>query len=217
MRIAALIVAAGRGTRAGGRVPKQWQTLLDRRVIDWTLSAFKTHPQISQICAVLHPDDEDLLDDPTVLVAHGGATRDQSVLAGLKALASQAPDAVLIHDAARATISADIIDGVIEALKHNMGAAPAIPVTDALWIGRDGKVVGTQDRTHLFRAQTPQGFWFKEILDAHLNNTHPAADDVEVARRAQINVVITPGADTNIKITTPEDFERAEQILRTRK
>jgi 2-C-methyl-D-erythritol 4-phosphate cytidylyltransferase/2-C-methyl-D-erythritol 2,4-cyclodiphosphate synthase len=217
MRIAALIVAAGRGTRAGGPIPKQWQTLLHKRVIDWTIQAFQTHGRITHIAVVLHPDDMTRLDDPGLTIAQGGDTRDQSVKSGLMALAQSAPDYVLIHDAARASVTHDVIDGVIAGLATNDGAAPAIAVTDALWIGAHNVVVGTQDRTNLFRAQTPQGFHYAKILDAHSKNTAPAADDVEIARRANLRVAITQGCETNIKITTPDDFARVEDILRTRK
>ncbi|NBX42213.1 MAG: hypothetical protein EBR13_01815 [Rhodobacteraceae bacterium] len=124
-------------------------------------------------------------------------------------------DLVLIHDAARATVSKPVIDDVIDALATHDGAAPAIAVTDALWVGTDGRVTGTQDRTNLFRAQTPQGFKFDKIRNAHREQTAPAADDVEIARRANMTVAITQGCETNIKITLPQDFERAEAILRT--
>ena len=216
MRIAALIVAAGRGTRAGGDTPKQWQALHGKRVIDWTLEAFRSHPRITDIAVVVHPDDMDLLTDPDLIVTRGGETRDQSVKCGLDALAPQCPDLVLIHDAARATVPKPVIDDVIDALATHDGAAPAIAVTDALWVGTDGRVTGTQDRTNLFRAQTPQGFKFDKIRNAHREQTAPAADDVEIARRANMTVAITQGCETNIKITLPQDFERAEAILRTR-
>ena len=105
MTIAAIIVAAGRGTRAGSALPKQWHPLLGRRVIDWTLDAFRNHPDIDKICVVLHPDDIETADLNDVILTTGGATRDASVKNGLDALVSDAPGHVLIHDAARATIS----------------------------------------------------------------------------------------------------------------
>ena len=216
MTIAAIIVAAGRGTRAGSALPKQWHPLLGRRVIDWTLEAFHNHPDICEICVVLHPDDIETADLNDVILTTGGATRDASVKNGLDALASDAPDHVLIHDAARATISDTVISDVIRALSTQDAAAPALPVTDALWTGENGLVTGTRDRTGLFRAQTPQGFAFAKILNAHQRNTQPAADDVEIARRAGIDVAITQGCESNLKVTYPEDFERAEAILRSR-
>jgi 2-C-methyl-D-erythritol 4-phosphate cytidylyltransferase len=109
-----------------------------------------------------------------------------------------------------------VISDVIAALATHYAAAPALPVTDALWTGAQGVVTGTRDRTGLYRAQTPQGFAFAKILNAHQRNTQPAADDVEIARRAGIDVAITQGCESNLKVTYPEDFERAEAILRSR-
>ena len=216
MTIAAIIVAAGRGTRAGSALPKQWHPLLGRRVIDWTLEAFHNHPDICEICVVLHPDDIETADLNDVILTTGGATRDASVKNGLNALASDAPDHVLIHDAARATISDAVISDVIRALATHDAAAPALPITDALWTGENGLVTGTRDRSGLFRAQTPQGFAFNKILNAHQTNNEPAADDVEIARRAGMDVAITQGCESNLKVTYPEDFARAEAILRSR-
>jgi 2-C-methyl-D-erythritol 4-phosphate cytidylyltransferase len=189
---------------------------LGRRVIDWTLEAFHNHPDICEICVVLHPDDIETADLNDVILTTGGATRDASVKNGLNALASDAPDHVLIHDAARATISDTVISDVIRALSTQDAAAPALPVTDALWTGENGLVTGTRDRTGLFRAQTPQGFAYEKILNAHQANSAPAADDVEIARRAGMDVAITQGCESNLKVTYPEDFARAEVILRSR-
>ena len=216
MTIAAIIVAAGRGTRAGSALPKQWHPLLGRRVIDWTLDAFRNHPGIDKICVVLHPDDFETADLNDVILTTGGATRDASVKNGLDALVSDAPGHVLIHDAARATISDAVISDVIHALATHDAAAPALPVTDALWTGENGLVTGTRDRSGIFRAQTPQGFAFSKILNAHQTNSVPAADDVEIARRAGMDVAITQGCEGNLKVTYPEDFARAEAILRSR-
>jgi len=216
MTIAAIIVAAGRGTRAGSTLPKQWHPLLGRRVIDWTLDAFQHHPNIDKICVVLHPEDIETADLRDVLIAEGGSTRDASVKNGLDALAHDAPDHVLIHDAARATINDTVISDVIRALATHDASAPALPVTDALLTGENGLVTATHDRTGLFRAQTPQGFVFDKILYAHQANSEPAADDVEIARRAGMDVAITQGCESNLKVTYPEDFARAEAILRSR-
>lgn len=213
-KTAALIVAAGRGTRAGAGLPKQWRALAGKRVADWTLSRFRNHPGIDHVALVVHPDDAAHYDTLDVDVVFGGDTRDASVRNGLEALASKGFDNVLIHDVARATVPDHCITDVINALKNSTGAAPALPVTDALWRGQDGHVTGTQSREQLYRAQTPQGFKFTAILDAHRAQTTPAADDVEVARAAGLKVAIVPGSEDNLKITTPEDFTRAEKILR---
>ncbi|MGR3813094.1 MAG: bifunctional 2-C-methyl-D-erythritol 4-phosphate cytidylyltransferase/2-C-methyl-D-erythritol 2,4-cyclodiphosphate synthase [Cognatishimia activa] len=210
----ALIVAAGRGTRAGGALPKQWQPLAGRRVADWALKAFRNHPKVDESLLVVHPDDAQFYDSLDVKTVHGGATRDASVRAGLEALVGTGATHVLIHDVARATVPEHVITGVIDALKTSKAAAPALAVSDALWRGEDGQVSGTQNRAGLFRAQTPQGFDFETILAAHRSFDGQAADDVEVARAAGVNVTITEGDEANLKITTPGDFARAERILR---
>ena len=217
MSIAALIVAAGRGTRAGGNDPKQWQMLAGKRVIDHTLNAFKRHRNIDTILVVLHPEDQNRLTDPTIKTALGGATRNQSVYNGLRALRAAAPKQVLIHDVARPLISAKCITDVIQALQTHSGAAPALPITDALWRGQDGLVDETVARENLFRAQTPQGFDFESILQAHQQACGAAADDVEVAMQAGLGVKIISGHEENIKITIPEDFERASKIMKDRR
>ncbi|MDP2520172.1 bifunctional 2-C-methyl-D-erythritol 4-phosphate cytidylyltransferase/2-C-methyl-D-erythritol 2,4-cyclodiphosphate synthase [Shimia thalassica] len=212
--VAAVIVAAGRGTRAGADIPKQWRPLAGLRVADWAIKAFTNHPQIDHVIAVVHPDDTEFTRSLDVETVSGGASRDQSVRAGLEALAGRDFDAVLIHDVARAGVSAEIITDVIAALGQSAGAAPALAVTDALWRGQTGTVSGTQDREGLFRAQTPQGFRLEDILSAHRTHAGGAADDVEVARAAGLDVAIVAGNEANLKITTPGDFARMERILR---
>ena len=214
MTTAAIIVAAGRGTRAGGDRPKQWQMLAGRRVIDWTLDLFRRAPGIDRVVVVLHPDDLDLqAPEAGLVVTTGGASRDVSVLRGLEALEGQGVTRVLIHDVARPCTPPQVIADVLSALSQAEGAAPGLPVTDALWQGAAGLVQGAQSRDGLFRAQTPQGFHYAPLLAAHRAHPGGAADDVAVARAAGIGVVITPGHADNLKITTPEDFSRAERIL----
>ncbi|MCP9482083.1 bifunctional 2-C-methyl-D-erythritol 4-phosphate cytidylyltransferase/2-C-methyl-D-erythritol 2,4-cyclodiphosphate synthase [Shimia sp. CNT1-13L.2] len=213
-KTAAVIVAAGRGTRAGAGAPKQWRPLSGRRVADWTIAAFTQHPDIDLVIAVTHPDDDHEAETLGVDFVHGGATRDASVRAGLETLEGRGVTRVLIHDVARAGITGQTISDVIQALDTAQGAAPALAVTDALWRGADGIVAGTQDRTGLFRAQTPQGFHFDAILAAHRAHPGGAADDVEVARQAGLDVAIVPGDEANLKITTPGDFARMEEVLR---
>jgi 2-C-methyl-D-erythritol 4-phosphate cytidylyltransferase len=216
MTCAAIIVAAGRGLRAGGDVAKQWQPLEGARVIDHTLAAFQNHPLISHVVLVLHADDLAAAAFDDVTCTTGGADRAASVRAGLAALTDPAITHVLIHDVARPCITARTISDVIAALEHASGAAPALPVTDALWTGADGHVTGTQDRTGLFRAQTPQGFERAAITAAHAAHAGNAADDVEVARAAGLDVAIVAGDEDNLKITHPADFDRAARILRGR-
>ncbi|KQI69622.1 2-C-methyl-D-erythritol 2,4-cyclodiphosphate synthase [Loktanella sp. 3ANDIMAR09] len=209
---AAIIVAAGRGLRAGGGVPKQWRDLAGVPVLERTVKVFATHPMIDEVVVVLHPDDMDRCATLGVVCATGGATRQASVLAGL--LATQA-DRVLIHDAARPLVRAALIDRVCTALDSQVGAAPAIAVTDALWRG-DAIVTGLQDRTGLHRAQTPQGFDRAAILAAHRAGPSDAADDVAVALAAGLDVAIVAGDEDNIKITHADDFARAAQLLEMR-
>ena len=214
MDTAALIVAAGRGTRAGGPLPKQWQTVAGKPVARWTLERFAP---LARLVLVIHPDDraraEAVCAGLEVTLVDGGAERAASVRAGLEALAGAPPDLVLIHDVARPCVPVSVIDAVQAALAGSPGAAPALPVTDALWTGADGTVSGTQDRTGLYRAQTPQGFRYEAIRDAHRAHPGGAADDVEVARAAGLTVAIVPGSEQNLKITGPEDFARAAQLL----
>ncbi len=218
MTIAALIVAAGKGLRAGGGTPKQWRGLAGRRVADWTLQRFIDAPEIDLIALVLAPGDTDaraeFADHPGLILATGGADRAASVRAGLSALEGHGVDKVLIHDIARPCVSGALISAVVTALRDGPAAAPGLALTDALWRGAQGEVTGTQDRGGLYAAQTPQGFDYTAIRAAHDAYRGPAADDVEVARAAGMRVRIVPGEADNLKITTGEDFARAERILR---
>lgn len=212
MKLAAILVAAGRGTRAGGALPKQWQPLAGQRVFDWSYRALATHAEVSHVITVVHADDVRHLPQglPHCI---GGETRAASVAAGLNALQGQGFTHVLIHDAARACLSHDLITRVIDALSTHAAAAPALPVSDALWRGENGTVTGTQPREGLYRAQTPQGFDLALITQAHAQAGADAADDVEVARAAGLDVAIVEGHEDNLKVTHPADFERAERIL----
>lgn len=215
MTLAAIITAAGRGSRAGGDVPKQWQLLAGEPVLAHTLAAFAGMTRVLTI----HPDDRartrGLAGD--IIIVEGGATRAASVRNALEALSGQGVTKVLIHDGARPLVSAQVIDRVVAALDHADGAAPALAVTDALWTGADGQVSGTQDRRGLFRAQTPQGFRFDAILAAHRALNVEAHDDVEVALSAGLDVTIVTGEEDNLKLTYAVDFARAEAILKGRR
>ena len=216
MTTAAIIVAAGRGTRAGGRVPKQWQQIRGRALIDHTVSIFESHPRVDEIILVVAESDIDHLQATgmrdRVKVTIGGAERWDSVKSGIEATDA---DLVLIHDGARCCLPPDVIDRVLDALGEHSAAAPALAVTDALWTGQNGLVTGVQDRNALFRAQTPQGFHRGAIKNAHSKYGAGSADDVEVARRAGFDVAIIEGDEANLKVTTPADFARAASILQS--
>ena len=204
-----LIVAAGRGLRAGGGIPKQLRDLAGRPVLARSVAAFAAYP--APVVVVVHPDDQatvaEMLPDARLVI--GGTTRAGSVRRGLAAVASPR---VLIHDGARPLVSRGVIDRVLAGLDHAPGAAPALPMTDALWRGTD-HVEATADRTGLLRAQTPQGFHTDALRAAHDAFQGDASDDVEVALAAGLDVAIVAGDEDNIKITGPEDFGRAQRAL----
>ncbi|SLN38103.1 2-C-methyl-D-erythritol 2,4-cyclodiphosphate synthase [Falsiruegeria litorea R37] len=217
MTTAAIIVAAGRGQRAGGGVPKQWRPLAGRRVADWTLAQFEA-AGLDHIVLVLSEDDKEAwaeFESGRYILTSGGSDRAGSVRNGLSALENLGVTKVLIHDVARPCVSKQIISDVLNALDESPAAAPGLAVTDALWVGAEDQVTGTRDRDGLYAAQTPQGFHYDAIVAAHTAHPGDAADDVQVARDAGLPVTIVPGDADNLKITRPEDFARAERILRT--
>jgi 2-C-methyl-D-erythritol 4-phosphate cytidylyltransferase/2-C-methyl-D-erythritol 2,4-cyclodiphosphate synthase len=219
MRNAGVIVAAGRGTRAGGTLPKQWQPVGGTAVLARTVGAMRA-AGVGRLVVVLHPDDMALgaaaLAGGAVALVPGGESRMASVRAGLEALAGDPPETVLIHDGARPFVTPALVARLLDALALAPGAAPALAVSDALWRGAGGFVAGAVPRAGMLRAQTPQAFRFGPILAAHRAAAGPAADDVEVARAAGLDVAIVEGEEDNIKLTWPGDFARAEAILRGR-
>ena len=214
MTTAAIIVAAGRGVRAGGDVPKQWRQVAGRAVAEHSVALFAAHPRVDEVVLVVAAEDlgfvESLGLERRATIAIGGSERALSVLSGLAATEASR---VLIHDAARCCCPTEVIDRVLDALDAAPAAAPALPVTDALWTGDDDHVTGVQERAGLFRAQTPQGFHLPEYRDACAAHHKGAADDVAVARAAGLDVVIVEGDERNFKITTPADFVRAATAL----
>lgn len=218
--IAVIVVAAGLGERMGG-APKQYRPLAGRAVLTRTIEAFTRRRDVTWVLPVIHPRHAERyaaleLSHPRLLDAvPGAATRQGSVLAGLEALADWAPDLVLIQDAARPLVDDAVIDGVLAAL--GAAALPVVPVTDTIKRSSDGRTVsGTEDRRQLFAAQTPQGFAFADILDAHRRAADAAddfTDDAAIAEWAGIPVTLTAGSARNIKLTHPEDFERAGRLL----
>ena len=223
MHIAALIVAAGRGNRAGSDVPKQYLRIGDETVLQRTIDAFSIHPAISVVQVVVHTDDhaqyENSLDRrPAKLLSpvSGGSSRQASVRAGLEALAAVDPDLVLIHDAARPFVPKAVIDRVVAALTDHAGAIPALAVADTLKRAGVGQTITeTVDRAGLWRAQTPQGFRFARILDAHraadVEGFHDFTDDAAIAEWAGFPVVLVEGDTSNVKITTAADVTAARE------
>jgi 2-C-methyl-D-erythritol 4-phosphate cytidylyltransferase/2-C-methyl-D-erythritol 2,4-cyclodiphosphate synthase len=211
MRTAIVIVAAGRGTRAGGGLPKQWRPLGGRPVVAHAVAALR---RFGEVVLAIHPEDAALAAPLGLRTVEGGATRGQSVRAALEALAATPPERVLIHDGARPFPSAALVGRLLAALDAGAdAAAPGLPVTDALWRGAGGRVAGSVPRAGLWRAQTPQAFRFAAILAAHRGHAADAADDVEVARAAGLDVAIVEGEEDNIKVTLPGDFARAGRLL----
>jgi 2-C-methyl-D-erythritol 4-phosphate cytidylyltransferase/2-C-methyl-D-erythritol 2,4-cyclodiphosphate synthase len=223
---AVIVVAAGSGTRVGvdnNGAPKQYRTLGGKPVILRSLEAFVADPAMRWVLPVIHPEHRArfaalrLAGERILEPVPGGANRQASVLAGLEALTRQAPDLVLIHDAARPLVEPAVIKGVARALAEHAGAVPVLPVTDTIKRSVDGATVAaTEDRRKLFAAQTPQGFRYAEILEAHRRASRlerEFTDDAEIAEWAGIAVALTPGSRRNFKITHVEDFARAERLL----
>ena len=222
---AVIIVAAGKGERAGAdgnTEPKQYRLVAGKPVLARTIAAFLASDSVTHMLPVIHADHTDryaalgLTDTRLLPAVAGGATRQASVLEGLKALAPLRPDRVLIQDAARPFVSTDLITRITVALGGHDGALPTLPVTDTIKRSLDGELVATtEDRRQLFAAQTPQGFRFGQIFSAHMRAgtvRREFTDDAEIAEWAGLRVAMVEGDRNNIKITHPEDFVRAERI-----
>jgi 2-C-methyl-D-erythritol 4-phosphate cytidylyltransferase / 2-C-methyl-D-erythritol 2,4-cyclodiphosphate synthase len=219
--IAAVVVAGGRGLRAGGDVPKQYRELAGEPVIRLALAAFLDHPQISAVQPVIHPEDQEIFHAATKGLAKllppvwGGATRQASVRAGLEGLSAGAPALVLIHDAARPFVSGALIDRAIAAGKARGAAVPAIAIADTVKKIDDASVVTeTLDRSRLRTVQTPQAFAFDLIMSAHRRaaaaGREDFTDDAALAEWAGQRVSVFEGEAGNVKLTTNDDFARAE-------
>ncbi len=221
-RIAAVIVAGGRGHRAGGDLPKQYRELAGEPVIRPALAAFLTHPQIAAVQPVIHPDDEKLFSTTTAGLqplppVHGGVTRQASVRAGLEALGDIAPDIVLIHDAARPFLTGDLITRAIGAGQEHRAAVPAIGVADTVKkVDEQDMVTETLERGRLRMVQTPQVFAFGLIVEAHRRaaaaGLEDFSDDAALAEWAGHRVNVFAGEIANVKLTTDDDFLRAEAL-----
>lgn len=215
-RVAVLIVAAGKGARAGTALPKQYESLAGKPMLRRTVEAFHGYP----VQVVIGPGQDALatraLEGLTLPApVTGGATRQESVRLGLEALEKTAPAFVLIHDAARPLVSARVIAEVVRALEAGAdGALPMVAASDTLRRrGADGRWAQV-DRENLYRAQTPQGFVFAKILKAHRDHVREeVTDDMALAELAGLKVEATAGEEKNIKVTRKEDFALTERLL----
>jgi 2-C-methyl-D-erythritol 4-phosphate cytidylyltransferase/2-C-methyl-D-erythritol 2,4-cyclodiphosphate synthase len=216
--VAAVVVAAGRGVRAGGEGPKQYREIGGEPIMRASLKGLTGHPGIAMVQPVIHPDDADLFRAaaagidvlPPVL---GGATRQASVRAGLESLRASRPDLVLVHDAARPFASAALIARGIAAAHATGAAIPALAIADTVkTVDPSGAVTGTIERAQLRVVQTPQAFGFATLLAAH-QRAHAAGredftDDAALAEWAGIKVTTFEGEAGNVKLTTADDFVR---------
>lgn len=225
-----MIVAAGRGSRAGEGLPKQYRPLGGRTVLGRTVARFLEHDAVGGVICAIHPDDRDFysasvdgLPGAAKLLppASGGETRQVSVRHALEAAVRSgisAPRLCLIHDAARTFVDATLIARALEAASQHAAAIPAIEVTDTVKrVGPDGLVVETLDRSALRAVQTPQAFRFDAILEAHRKadaaGLHGFPDDASLAEWAGLPVHVFPGDPANTKLTRPADFDEAERRL----
>ncbi|HWV55220.1 bifunctional 2-C-methyl-D-erythritol 4-phosphate cytidylyltransferase/2-C-methyl-D-erythritol 2,4-cyclodiphosphate synthase [Pseudorhodoplanes sp.] len=223
---AVILVAAGRGRRSGDGIPKQYRPLAGASALRRNLALLTGPCGLTQIQVVIHPDDRELYDDDVRGFAlpspvSGGETRQASVLAGLVALERQNPAHVLIHDAARPFASPALIARAIEAARFTGAAIPALRITDTVKsVSADGRITGTADRDALRFVQTPQAFAFATLIAAHRKAEQAGrsdfTDDAALMEWAGHPVSTFEGETSNIKLTTPEDFMRAETMLRNR-
>ena len=217
MQVAVVIVAAGSGTRLGGAVPKQFQKLAGRSVLQRSVDAFLALDEVSRIVCVIGAEQEEhyrvaVRKDPRLLdPVEGADTRQGSVRAGLRALGDA--EIVLVHDAARPFVTPTTIRSVIEAVRPGRGALPGVLVADTLARVRDGTHGGVVERAGLAAMQTPQGFRYDELLALHEAATADHTDDAGLARSAGLEVAVVPGSRENAKLTTSEDFAMAEAAL----
>jgi len=223
MTVTALIVAAGKGERAGAGLPKQYRPIAGKPVLRWAVEAMARHGAIRDIRVVIGRDDEARFHEATAGIALGepiigGATRQESVRRGLEALAEQRPpEIVLIHDAARPFCPVAVIDRLLKALDRESAAVPALPAADTLMRGKGRRLGETVDRTHLNRVQTPQAFHFQTILGAHRAKAQETfTDDATLVRAAHVGVVRVEGDETLSKLTLESDLARAEEWLGAR-
>jgi 2-C-methyl-D-erythritol 4-phosphate cytidylyltransferase/2-C-methyl-D-erythritol 2,4-cyclodiphosphate synthase len=222
MTVAAVIVAGGSGLRAGGEKPKQYQLIGGKPVIWWTCKAFLDHPGVDHVQTVIGEGHEEMFGEAVAglglsLPVIGGSTRQDSCRIGIEAVERHKPSKVLIHDAARPFVSADLISHVIAWLERYSAVIPGMPVAETLKFAPGGIVSRTVDRAGIWTAQTPQGFVYDQILTAHRKAVTEATanltDDASVAEHAGIGISMIPGRPENRKLTTAEDIEIADRDM----
>lgn len=213
MRVAALLVAAGTGSRFGADRPKQFTPIGGKPVIRWAAEALLPDVDLLQPVGDAAGVDAALAGLNVLPTVPGGPTRQDSVRLGLEALLAAAPNLVLVHDAARPHVPPGTIAALRDALKSNPGAIPAMPVADTLKRCEGSLIQATVPRDGLFRAQTPQAFDFKLLLDLHRQAGPGATDDAALLEAAGHAVALVPGSDDNIKLTYAEDLVRVERVL----
>ena len=219
-KIITLITACGRGLRLGVKdgIPKQYLPIAGMPIIRHSILQFLNHPAVDEVMCVIHPDDiylyEEAVEGLDLLnPVFGGISRQESIRIGLEALKIQSPTKVLIHDGVRPFISKTIISGIVEKLKTHPAVIPAILVEDTIKKCENGTIEWTVERDNLWRAQTPQGFDYQDILESHRAfKDLTFTDDAALNEYAGIPVAIIPGSQNNFKITTIEDYHRAEQM-----
>jgi len=218
---AVLILSGGSGARFSTKIPKQYFKLGDKTIIRHAIDAFLEHPEIEAIRVVRRPQDKRLYEDSVTGIkilepTDGGKTRHESVRLGLESLKDIKPQWVLIHDAARPFPNKSLITRVLNGLTKSHAVVPGLPLLDTIKELEDNRktIKKTIDRKKLWRAQTPQAFHYKTILNAHRKTTEEEmTDDAAVAEKAGISVTIVDGLNDNIKVTTQEDLQKATKML----
>jgi 2-C-methyl-D-erythritol 4-phosphate cytidylyltransferase/2-C-methyl-D-erythritol 2,4-cyclodiphosphate synthase len=217
--VTALIVAAGKGLRAGGETPKQYQSVAGAPLLRHTAQRLLAHPRIDSVRVVINPDDRGVYDAavaglPLGEPIAGGATRQASARAGLEALAADPPAIVMVHDAARAFVPLELLDALLASLDDpdNDGAVPGLAVIDSLRRGT-GHYAASVDRDGLWRVQTPQVFRYPALLAAHRGAPPGATDELGIALAAGLRVAVTPGDERAFKVTEPADFAKATAMV----
>ena len=222
MKVAAIIVAGGTGSRAGMYPPKQYQAIGTETILEKTVNKFVSHPLVNLCVVVISREHKDLFQDkvgPKILgeyqLTYGGNSRTESAYCGLKDILDKSISHVLIHDGARPFVSAKLISNIISALETQVGIVPKLAISDAVWKIEDRNLVNPVAREELCLAQTPQGFNYSDILKAYERRVGNTADCAEIALASNLKIGYIEGAKENYKITTAEDLAYARAMAMT--